>query len=80
MSKYIKLPVPGYSRLTDVLRVFPVSRSTWYAAMANGQIARPSKFGRSSFWSNEYLNELIEKLERDGRIAGISGGGGPEVL
>jgi predicted DNA-binding transcriptional regulator AlpA len=64
-----RLPVPGYSRVREILDVFPVSRSRWYAAVAEGRIAPPTKLGvRTAAWSNAYLNELLTRLEAGERI------------
>ena len=63
------LQVPGYSRIREVLAIFPVSRSRWYAAIADGRISRPTKLGeRTAAWSNAYLNELLARLEAGERI------------
>ena len=64
-----RLPVPGYSRVREILDVFPVSRSRWYAAIANGRIAPPTKLGeRTAAWPNAYLNDLLARLEAGERI------------
>ncbi|MBK8959867.1 MAG: transcriptional regulator [Proteobacteria bacterium] len=69
MSYSNRLPVPGYSRVRDILEVFPVSRSRWYAAIAEGRIAPPTKLGaRTAAWPNVYLNELLTRLEAGERI------------
>ncbi len=63
------LPVPGYSRLRDVLAVIPVSRSAWYAAIAKGRVLPATKLGaRTAAWSNAYLNELLDRIEAGERV------------
>ncbi len=64
-----RLPEPGYSRIRDILHVIPVSRSRWYAAVSDGRIKPPTKLGeRTAAWPNEYLNELLTRLEAGERI------------
>ena len=45
-SPTLRLPEPGYARLKDVLKVIPVSRSSWYAAVQDGRINQPIKLGK----------------------------------
>ena len=64
-----RLPVPGYSRVSVILTIFPVSRSRWYAAVSEGRIQPPTKLGeRTAAWPNDYLNELLARLEAGERI------------
>ena len=59
-----RFPEPGFSRAKDILAVFPVSRSLWYQAVAEGRIERPTKLGaRAVAWPNKYLNQLLTRLE-----------------
>lgn len=58
------LPTPGYSRLRDVLEIFPISRSAWYAALEKGRVLPATKLSaRTAVWSNAHLNELLDRLE-----------------
>lgn len=69
MSDLNRLPVPGFSRVKEILAVFPISRSRWYAAVADGRIEPPTKLGeRTAAWPNSYLNELLARLEAGERI------------
>tara|TARA_R110002095_G_scaffold215215_1_gene208818 strand:+ start:1065 stop:1277 length:213 start_codon:yes stop_codon:yes gene_type:complete len=69
MADTPRLPEPGYSRLGQVLAVIPVSRSGWYAGIADGKIRPPTKLGeRTAAWSNAYLNELLARLDAGERI------------
>lgn len=64
-----RLPVPGYSRVSKILTIFPVSRSGWYAAISQGRIKPPTKLGeRTSAWDNVYINQLLTRLEAGERI------------
>ena len=64
-----RLPEPGYDRLKDVLRVIPISRSSWYAAVQDGRINQPIKLGkRTAAWSNHYINFLLSELDAGRRV------------
>ena len=64
-----RLPEPGYARLKDVLRVIPISRSSWYAAVQDGRIQPPIKLGkRTAAWSNHYINFLLSELDAGRRV------------
>lgn|GEM_PF-3213206 len=50
-------------RLDEVLRRFPVSRSAWYAGMADGRYPQPVRLGpRSVAWRPWDIQVLIESL------------------
>ena len=64
-----RLPIPGYSRVSAILEIFPISRSRWYAGVADGHIKKPTKLGpRTSAWDNAYLNSLLDRLDAGERI------------
>ena len=68
-SPTLRLPEPGYARLKDVLKVIPVSRSSWYAAVQDGRINQPIKLGkRAAAWPNHYINFLISELDAGRRV------------
>ncbi|MHB0990301.1 MAG: helix-turn-helix transcriptional regulator [Burkholderiales bacterium] len=49
-------------RLPDVLAMYPVSRSSWYAGIKNGIYPEPEKIGkRSSAWRVSAILRLIEQ-------------------
>lgn len=61
------LPATGYLRLPAVLRLIPVSKSTWWAGVAEGRYPQPVKIGeRCTAWRAEAIAELIERLS-DGK-------------
>lgn len=50
-------------RLPEVLAMFPVSRSTWYAGVASGLYPAPVKLGvRAVAWRESTIQALIAKL------------------
>lgn len=56
------LPDTGFVRLPDVLRLIPVSRSTWWAGVRSGRYPQPTRaLGRRiTAWRAEDLRALIE--------------------
>ncbi len=53
-------PETGFVRLPDVLKVFPVSKSTGWAGVKDGQYPKPVKLGpKMSAWRVEDIHELI---------------------
>jgi prophage regulatory protein len=50
-------------RLAQVLAVFPVSRSAWYAGVRAGIYPAPLKIGiRAAAWRTSTIKELIDRL------------------
>lgn len=50
----------GLLRLPDVLRLFPVGKSTWWAGVASGRFPKPIKFPpRITMWRAEDIYALI---------------------
>ena len=63
MVQILSLPTTGYLRLPQVLAVFPVSRSSFYAGIKEGRYPAPVKLGkRTSAWRVEDIAELITRL------------------
>ena len=63
----INLDMPGFQRLDSVLAIFPVSRATWYAGIAEGRYPAGIQIGkRSVAWSNASLKTLIEDVSNQG--------------
>jgi predicted DNA-binding transcriptional regulator AlpA len=57
------LPEAGFLRLPQVLRLFPVGRSTWWAGVKSGRYPKPVKIGeRCTAWRVEDLRELMEQV------------------
>lgn len=57
------LPPTGFVRLPTVLQFIPVSRSTWWAGVADGRFPQPVKLGKqATAWRAEDIRELIEKI------------------
>ncbi len=53
-------PETGFVRLPEVLKVFPVSKSTWWAGVKDGRFPQPVKLGpKISAWRVSDIRELI---------------------
>jgi prophage regulatory protein len=56
------LPEIGYLRLPQVLSVYPVSKSTWWAGVKAGKYPQAVKLGRRiTAWRAEDIRSLIER-------------------
>lgn len=56
----VDLSQPGLLRLRDVLTIYRVSRSTWYAGIKSGLYQPGTPIGpRCVAWRSEYIRDLI---------------------
>ena len=56
-----KLPESGFVRLPQILAVFPVSRSAFWAGVKTGRYPKPVKLSpRCTAWRVDDIRELIE--------------------
>lgn len=56
------LPETGYLRLPEVLSIFPVSKSTWWAGIKLGRYPSGIKIGpRTTAWRVEEIRNLIQQ-------------------
>lgn len=54
------LPETGFVRLPEVLKIFPVSKSTWWAGVKDGRYPKPVKLGpKITAWRVQDIKELI---------------------
>ena len=54
------LPETGFLRLPQVLKVYPVSKSTWWAGVKKGRYPPSVKLGpKMTAWRVEDIRELI---------------------
>lgn len=63
-AEFWELPAEGFVRLKQILAPhgpIPVSRSTWWAGVANGRFPKPNKFFGSSItaWDVADIRRLI---------------------
>lgn len=62
MTEYDPLPKTGFVRLPDILRVIPVSKSTWWAGVRNGRYPASVKLApRVTAWRVADIRALIER-------------------
>lgn len=53
----------GFLRLPEVLKLFPVSKSTWWQGVRDGKFPTPVKLTeRTTAWRNEDIRALLEKV------------------
>ena len=61
VQQHNELPKEGYVRLPQVLAVFPVSRSAFWAGVKSGKYPKPVKLGpRTAAWNVSDVRSLIE--------------------
>jgi predicted DNA-binding transcriptional regulator AlpA len=62
------LPADGLVRLSQVLAVYPVGKSTWWAGIRSGRYPKALKLGpRMSAWRVEDIRALIAQAEAETR-------------
>lgn len=55
-----KLPETGFLRLPEILQLYPVSKSTWWAGVKEGRFPRPVQLAtRISAWRAEDIRALF---------------------
>tara|TARA_Y100001934_G_scaffold249943_1_gene311831 strand:+ start:431 stop:619 length:189 start_codon:yes stop_codon:yes gene_type:complete len=55
------IPQTGFMRLPEILKVFPVSKSTWWAGVKDGRFPAPVKLSEKiTAWRVEDIITLIE--------------------
>ena len=65
MSNYQNLPETGFVRLTTILKVIPVGRSTWWGGVKSGRFPQPIKLSPGvTVWRAEAIHALIEQLSQ----------------
>lgn len=56
------LPETGYLRLPEVLKFYPVSKSTWWAGVKSGKYPAGVKLSdRVTAWKAEDIRKLIDQ-------------------
>lgn len=57
-----QLPSSGFLRITHVLQLIPISKSTWWAGVKDGHFPKPIKLSpRVTAWRVEDIKQLIEQ-------------------
>jgi predicted DNA-binding transcriptional regulator AlpA len=61
-DQFHRFPESGLLRLSSILALIPVSKSTWWAGVAEGRFPKPVKLGpRTTAWKVEEIRALIEE-------------------
>jgi prophage regulatory protein len=61
MQQYL-LPETGFVRLSTVLKIIPISKSSWWAGIKSGRYPQSVKLGiRTTAWRVEDIRNLINK-------------------
>lgn len=56
------LPATGFVRLPVILKLFPVSKATWWDGVKTGRFPKSVKLGpRTTAWKAEDIRELIQR-------------------
>ena len=63
MSAVIRLPLEGFVRLSKVLQLIPVSKSSWWAGVKSGRYPKSVKLGpHTTAWRVEDIRRLVEQV------------------
>jgi predicted DNA-binding transcriptional regulator AlpA len=58
------IPDYGYLRLPQILKIFPVSKSTWWAGVKSGRFPKSVKLGaNTTAWRAEDIHALIRETD-----------------
>lgn len=61
-NKEYAMPEIGFLRIKEILKIFPIGRSTWWEGVKEGRFPKPIKIGvRTTAWKVEDIRALIEK-------------------
>lgn len=64
------LPEVGFLRLSEVLKLIPLSKSAWFRGVAEGRFPRPVKLTqRASAYRASDIRDLLERLGRGEGVA-----------
>jgi len=76
MNKTASLQIPddsiranfGFLRLSQVLAIYPIGKSTWWAGVKEGRFPKPVKLGpRTTAWRVQDIRALIDKPDSSDR-------------
>lgn len=62
----LSLPQTGFLRLTQVLALIPVGKSSWWEGCKTGRYPKPVKLGpRTTVWRVEDIRDYIEHVAQE---------------
>jgi len=57
------IPETGFVRLSQILTVIPLGKTSWWAGVKSGRFPKPVKLSeRCTAWKAEDIRELIKQL------------------
>lgn len=60
-----QLPLTGFVRISDIIKLIPVGKSTWWAGVREGRFPQPVKLGpRTTAWRVEDIRAWMEKFAK----------------
>jgi prophage regulatory protein len=63
MPENLLLPETGFVRLSTILKIIPVGKSTWWVGVKSGRFPKPVKLGeRITAWRVEEIKAIIENF------------------
>lgn len=67
MNTHYIPPKTGFMRLPDVLKLYPVSKSTWWTGIKEGKFPSPIKISpKITVWRAEDICDLIARTNAQG--------------
>ena len=65
MQKLTGLPETGFVRLSSILAIFPIGKSSWWAGVKDGRYPQPCKLGpHTTAWKVADIRELIKRISQ----------------
>jgi len=62
----MKLPETGFLRQSQILKIIPVGKTTWWNGVKSGRFPKPVNLGgRITAWKVEDIKDLIEKFNNN---------------
>jgi len=63
------IPEFGFLRLDDVLRIIPVSKTTWYNGIRSGRFPKGIRLSQNIVvWRVEDIRNLVKQIEEEAGI------------
>ena len=65
----LDIPEFGFLRLNDVLRIIPVSKTTWYNGVRSGRFPKGIRLSQNIVvWRVEDIKNLVRQLEEEAGV------------
>ena len=62
------LPETGFIRVSEIIKLIPIGKSTWWAGVKAGRFPQSVKLGkRTTAWRVEEILNLITNLDKEGK-------------